>query len=150
MIAVVQRVRSASVTVAGDIVGRVEHGLVALTSIHRDDGDEQIKWMADKLAHLRIFRNEDASKDFDRDVMQISGAILLVSNFTVAAETKRGRRPTLEAAADPVTGRARFDQLVAAVRAIGLRTETGVFGADMLVTIENDGPATFIISTKND
>jgi hypothetical protein len=88
-------------------------------------------------------------KHFDRDVTQVGGSILLVSNFTVSADARKGRRPTLEAAADPETGRKLFEQFVEVVKHKGVPVATGVFQADMLVQIENDGPATFIVSTDN-
>jgi D-tyrosyl-tRNA(Tyr) deacylase len=145
MIAVVQRVTEASVTVDGRIIGQIGAGLLVLCAVHRDDGPDDVAWTARKLAGLRIFRNGD--KYFDQDVTQIGGAILLVSNFTVAADTTGGRRPSLIAAADPETGRRLFDELVAAVRALGVRVETGEFGADMQVRLTNDGPVTFLVDS---
>ena len=145
MIAVVQRVTHARVTVHGRIVGKIDHGLVVLASVERTDGEEQIRWMAEKLVGLRIFRSADRAKHFDQDVKQVGGSILLVSNFTVAAATRKGRRPSLDGAADPGTGRVLFDQFVAMVKAHDVPVATGEFGADMSVSIENDGPATFIV-----
>jgi D-tyrosyl-tRNA(Tyr) deacylase len=147
MIAVVQRVSKASVTVHGRAVGAIGHGLLALVAVQRDDTDVQLLWMAEKLVNLRIFRSEDGSKHFERDVKQVGGSILLVSNFTVAAATRKGRRPSLDGAADPARGRELFDQFVAIVQAQGVQVATGEFGADMIVSIENDGPATFIVET---
>jgi len=146
MIAIVQRVTEASVTVDREIVGQIAHGLLVLASVHREDSLEDISWTAAKLAGLRIFRN--AEKHFDLDVRQVNGSILLVSNFTVAAETAQGRRPSLSNAADPEKGLDYFDKLVEAVRAEGVRVETGRFGASMLVSLVNDGPATFIVNSK--
>jgi D-tyrosyl-tRNA(Tyr) deacylase len=148
MIAVVQRVSRASVTVDAKVVGQIDVGLCALVAIEKGDDVDQIERMADKLVHLRIFRSEDGSKHFDRDVMQVNGQILLVSNFTVSASTRKGRRPTLEAAADPETGRAMFDQLIEKVKSLGVPVSTGTFQADMLVSIDNNGPATFIVSSR--
>ena len=124
MIAVVQRVSEASVTVDGEVVGRIGPGLLVLAAVHRTDTDSDITWTANKLAGLRIFRNGD--KYFDADVKQAGGSILLVSNFTVAANTREGRRPSFIAAAE---------------------TETGRFGADMLVSLVNDGPVTVIVDS---
>lgn len=146
MIAIIQRVTQAQVVVAGEIVERIEQGMLALVSVTREDEARDIAWMADKLVHLRIFRNE--GKHFDQDVSQIGGGILLVSNFTVAAETKKGRRPSLDAAAEPVKGQLLFDEVVAAVRATGVTVATGRFGADMQITLTNDGPATFIVNSR--
>lgn len=148
MIAVVQRVRRATVTVADRIAGHIDAGVVALVAIERDDAENQVKWMAEKLVRMRIFRSSDGEKHFDLDVTQIEGAgILLVSNFTVAAATSKGRRPSLDAAAAPERGKVVFDQLVEAVKLLHPRVATGEFGADMLVSLENDGPVTFILQT---
>ena len=145
MIAIVQRVTEASVTVAGETVGRIGHGLVVLAAVHRTDAAVDVTWTANKLAGLRIFRNGD--KYFDADVRQAGGAILLVSNFTVAAATREGRRPSFSAAAETERGRVLFDQLVDATRALGVPVETGRFGADMLVSLVNDGPVTVIVDS---
>jgi D-tyrosyl-tRNA(Tyr) deacylase len=146
VIAVVQRVTEASVTVGGEVVGRIGGGLVVLVAV--DDLDElpDVAWTAGKLTGLRVFRSGD--KHFDLDVRAAGGSVLLVSNFTVAAETRKGRRPSFDAAAGPEQGRALFDALVVAVRAAGVAVETGRFGADMSVALVNDGPATFIIDSS--
>jgi D-tyrosyl-tRNA(Tyr) deacylase len=146
MIAILQRVTSATVRVDGQVVGQIDCGLLALVSVTKDDGAEDVAWMARKLAGLRIFRNGD--KHFDLDVKQVGGKILLVSNFTVSAATRQGRRPSFDAAADPANGRKWFDALVEAVRVTGIGVETGQFGADMRVELVNDGPATFILDSS--
>ncbi|MDB5301776.1 MAG: dtD [Phycisphaerales bacterium] len=146
MISIVQRVLSAAVRVDGEIVGQIGPGLLALVAVTRSDGAEQVAWTARKLTGLRIFRNGD--KHFDLDVGQSGGGILLVSNFTVAAATRQGRRPSFDAAADPDTGRKWFEALVEAVRATGIPVATGSFGADMKVELVNDGPATFIVDSS--
>ena len=145
MIAILQRVLQASVKVDGQIVGQIGPGLLALVAITKTDGPEQVAWMARKLIGLRIFRNGE--KHFDIDVQQSGGAVLLVSNFTVAAATRQGRRPSFEAAADPQAGRKGFDALVEAVRATGVTVATGKFGADMKVELVNDGPVTVILDS---
>ena len=145
MIAILQRVLRASVTVDEKIVGQIGPGLLALIAITKADGPEQIAWMARKIVGLRIFRNGD--KHFDIDVQQAGGGVLLVSNFTVAAATRQGRRPSFDAAADPETGRKIFDALVEAVRGIGVPVATGQFGADMQVELVNDGPVTVIVDS---
>jgi D-tyrosyl-tRNA(Tyr) deacylase len=146
MISIVQRVLSAAVRVDGEIVGQIGPGMLALVAVTRSDGAEQVAWTARKLTGLRIFRNGD--KHFDLDVGQSGGGILLVSNFTVAAATRQGRRPSFDAAADPDTGRKWFEALVEAVRATGIPVATGSFGADMKVELVNDGPATFIVDSS--
>lgn len=145
MIAVIQRVAEAQVVVDAQVVGRIGPGIAALVAVHRDDSERDVAWMAAKLVGLRIFRGDGGH--FDRDIRQTGGSMLLVSNFTVAAATRKGRRPSLDAAAPPDVGRRLFDQLVAAVGAAGVPTATGVFGADMAVSLVNDGPATFILDS---
>lgn len=127
MIAVIQRVAESKVEVDGAIVGRTGAGMVVLVAVHQDDTEADISWMAGKLASLRIFPNGELN--FDLDIRQAGGSMLLVSNFTVAAQTRRGRRPSLDAAAAPEKGRIFFDQLVAAVTALGVAVNTGRFGA---------------------
>lgn len=146
MIAVVQRVIEAEVVVDGASVGRIGPGLVALVAIDAEDTADDVSWMAGKLATLRIFRN--AEKHFDLSVAQIQGSILLVSNFTVAAETRHGRRPSFDQAAPPEIGRQLFEDLLRAVAEQGVSVATGQFGADMKVSLVNDGPATFIVNSK--
>ncbi|MBC8107764.1 MAG: D-tyrosyl-tRNA(Tyr) deacylase [Anaerolineae bacterium] len=150
MIAVVQRVTSGRVTIDDRTVGEIEKGLVVLAAVERNDTDEKIRWMAEKLIGLRIFRSAEGGKHFDQDVKQIGGSILLVSNFTVAAATRRGRRPSLDGAADPEAGRVMFNRFVDVVKSLGVPVATGKFGADMIVSIDNDGPATFIVQTDRD
>ena len=145
MIAVVQRVSEASVVVAGETVGRIGPGLLVLAAVHETDTQADVEWSAAKLVSMRIFRNGD--KYFDADVKQVGGSILLVSNFTVAANTREGRRPSFIAAAETERGRELFDHLVEAVRALGVPVETGRFGADMLVSLVNDGPVTVIVDS---
>jgi D-tyrosyl-tRNA(Tyr) deacylase len=146
MIAVVQRVSEASVTVDGRTVGRIGVGLLVLAAVHKTDSATDVSWTASKLCTLRIFRGGD--KHFELDVKQANGSVLLVSNFTVAAQTRHGRRPSFDEAADPETGRKLFDELVQAVRATGVPVETGEFGADMLVSLVNDGPVTVILDSR--
>lgn len=152
MICVVQRVTQASVTVGQNIVGQIGRGMLVLAAVHRDDTDADIAFTAGKLTSLRIFPSPagagEEAKNFDRDVREIGGAILLVSNFTVAAATRHGRRPSLDAAASPDAGRLLFDRLVATVRQGGVKVETGEFGAEMRVSLENDGPVTFLVDSR--
>jgi len=146
MISIVQRVTEARVVVEGAVVGEIGVGLLVLAAVHREDGPQDVAWTAGKLATLRVFRSGD--KHFDLDVTQVGGGILLVSNFTVAAKTRYGRRPSLDSAAAPEDGRRIFDDLVTAVRATGVPVATGAFGADMRVSLANDGPATFIVDSR--
>lgn len=146
MIAVVQRVTGARVDVDGTAAGIIDSGLLVLAAVENGDGDAQVDWLARKIVGLRVFRSGE--KHFDLDVAQAGGAVLLVSNFTVAADTRKGRRPSLDAAAAPDDAAILFDRLVRAVRELGVRVETGVFGGDMKVTLTNDGPATFILRSE--
>ncbi len=145
MIAVVQRCRRASVSVNDQVLGEIGAGLAVLCSIEVGDGDAQIAFMRDKLLNLRIFPSGDNSKAYDRSVTDVAGGILLISNFTVAADTRSGRRPSLSAAMKPDEANPVFERLLASMRTSGLKIETGKFGAEMLVTIENDGPSTWIV-----
>ena len=146
MIAVVQRVSEARVVVEGQTVGEIGPGLLVLAAVEKDDTLADVEWTANKLVGLRIFPHAD--KSFDLDVKQTGGGILLVSNFTVAAETRRGRRPSLEPAASPDKGRDLFDQLVEAMNRSGVPVATGRFGADMKVSLTNDGPITFLVRSR--
>lgn len=146
MISIIQRVTEAKVAVSGQTVGQIGHGMLALVAVVREDTTDDIAWTANKLASLRIFRNGD--KHFDVDVRDTGGSILLVSNFTVAGATRKGRRPSFDAAAPPEVGRKLFDDLVAAVKAMGIPTATGEFGADMQVSLTNDGPVTFVVNSR--
>ena len=147
MITVVQRVSEAKVTVGGEVVGEIGCGLLALAAVVRGDTQRDVEWTAAKLAVLRVFRSD--GKHFDKDVKEIGGSILLVSNFTVAASTRLGRRPSLDRAAEPAVAEAVFVRLVEATRAQGVTVATGKFAADMKVSLVNDGPATFILDSSN-
>jgi D-tyrosyl-tRNA(Tyr) deacylase len=147
MISVIQRTLEAKVVVDSETVGVISHGMLVLAAVEKDDTLADVEWTANKLVALRIFPNGD--KSFDLDVKQSGGSILLVSNFTVAAETRKGRRPSLDNAASPDKGRELFDQLVAAVQSLGVPVQTGQFGADMQVTLTNDGPVTFLLQSRS-
>jgi len=150
MIAVVQRVTEARVKVGEAIVGEIGAGILALVSVVREDEPKDVAWMAAKLTSLRIFRDSTGEKHFDRSVLDVAGSVLLASNFTVAADTTRGRRPSFDPAAAPEVGRVVFEQLVNAVRATGVTVATGEFGGDMRVSLVNDGPATFIVNSRGE
>src|SRR5690606_473866 len=137
MISVVQRVLRASVEVDGQVVGWIGAGMVALVAVTRDDTDADVRWTADKLSTIRMFRSPDGEKHFDLDVKQAGGSILLVSQFTLAADTRRGRRPSFDPAAPPDHARELFDMLVRAVAERGIPVATGQFAADMKVSLIN-------------
>jgi D-tyrosyl-tRNA(Tyr) deacylase len=146
MIAVIQRVSEAAVVVGTGTIGAIGRGLVALVAVHRTDTPADVSWTANKLVGLRVFDRED--KGFDQDVREVGGEVLLVSNFTVAAATRSGRRPSFDAAADPAKGRELFDALVEAVRGTGVPVQTGRFGAEMRVSLLNEGPVTLILDSR--
>ena len=146
MIVVVQRVKQASVTVDGEIIGQIGVGMLALAAVHASDSPGDVDWMARKLLSLRMFASGERA--YELDITEIAGEILLVSNFTVAAETQKGRRPSLSLAADPQKGRRLFDELLAAVSASSVRVATGKFQADMAVSLINDGPVTFLLNSQ--
>ncbi len=147
MRAVVQRVSRASVTVDGAVTGSAGTGLVILVGVTHGDGPDEVRYLRDKIANLRIFPDDDA--EFERSALEVGADILLVSQFTLYASTRKGRRPGFTEAAPGEFSEPLFNELVDAFRETGLRVETGVFGAMMLVELANDGPATFILDTAD-
>ncbi len=143
MIALLQRVTRADVVVDGETVGAVGRGLMVLVCAEKGDTDEKAVKLAAKLLKFRVFP-DDAGK-MNRSVKDIAGELLLVSQFTLAADTASGNRPSFSPAADPKTGRRLYELFVSEVRKSGLKTETGVFGAHMQVSLVNDGPVTFTL-----
>lgn len=146
MIAVIQRVKRAKVTVADRVAGEIDAGLVVLAAVMASDTDADLNWTAAKIAGLRVFPSEKG--DYDLDVRQAGGKVLLVSNFTVAGDTSSGRRPGWSAAMSPDAARPVFDRFIDMVRAQGAVVATGQFGAEMEVHIVNDGPLTVIVDSK--
>lgn len=145
MRAVVQRVTRASVTVSGQIVGEIGPGLLVLLGVARADGPEEIRWLSSKLVGLRIF--EDAQGKMNLSLADIGGAMLVVSQFTLLGDCRKGRRPGFDAAARPEVACPLYEQFVDAVRALGIPVATGQFQAQMQVELVNDGPVTFIIES---
>jgi D-tyrosyl-tRNA(Tyr) deacylase len=140
---VVQRVSRASVTVAGRPVGEIGRGLLVLAGFTGGDGDEAIDWMADKLANLRVFPDDDGK--MNRSLLESGGEVLVVSQFTLYGDAQRGRRPSFVDAAAPAVAEPLYQRLVAALREQGLRVATGEFGAMMAVELVNDGPVTLVL-----
>lgn len=145
MRAVVQRVRRATVEVDGRVVAEIGRGLLALVGAARGDGPPQAAWMAEKLARLRMF--EDDGGRLDRSVLDIGGEILVVSQFTLLGDARKGRRPDFAAAAPAEAARPLVDAVVDELRLLGVQTLTGVFQAYMVVSLENDGPVTLILES---
>jgi len=146
--ALIQRVREASVTVDGAPVSAIGAGLLVLAGMAADDAAEDRDWLARKIVALRIF-NDDTGV-MNRSVAEVGGAILAVSQFTLFASTRKGNRPSWSAAAPPVIAQPLFDDFAAALaRELGRDVKTGVFGADMLVALINDGPVTIFIDSRD-
>lgn len=141
MIALLQRVASASVTVDGEIVGRIGRGLLVLVAVHRDDGERDIERLAERILSYRVFPDEEGR--MNRSVLDEGGGLLLVPQFTLAADTRKGTRASFTRAAAPDKGEAYFRDLVATCRDRLGEVETGRFGANMQVALVNDGPVTF-------
>ncbi len=141
MIALIQRVTRARVEVGSELVGEIGPGLLALVAIEPKDGEPQVTRMLERLLGYRIF--PDADGRMNRSLVDCSGGLMLVSQFTLAADTRKGMRPGFSAAASPEHGRHWFDRLVTAARARHPEVETGRFGANMQISLVNDGPVTF-------
>lgn len=144
---VVQRVSEAKVTVAGDVIGEIKIGLMLLVGVGHEDGEQDLIWMADKLAGLRIFEDENGKMNLS--IEDIKGAILSVSQFTLYGDCRNGRRPNFMAAAKPEIAETLYEQFNERLRARGLQVETGRFGAMMDVSLVNDGPVTLILDSKS-
>ncbi len=141
---VVQRVQSSSVTVDGQPVGTIGRGLNLLVGIAATDTDAELEWMAQKCLGLRIFPDPETQR-FSQSVQDIGGELLVISQFTLYGDCRKGRRPSFDQAAPPEQAEALYNQFVSKLRQSGLTVETGVFGAMMQVAIANDGPVTLII-----
>ena len=152
MRAVIQRVTRAAVKVDDRTVGSIGAGLVLLVGIARHDDQADIDYLADKVLNMRLFppeRPEGEHGGFERSALEVGADILLVSQFTLYATTRKGRRPGFTDAAPAAVSGPMFERLADAFRASGLRVETGLFGAYMLVELENAGPATIILDTED-
>ncbi len=146
MIAVVQRVAEAEVTVDGTVTGRVGRGFVVLLGVAQGDGEREADYLARRVQELRVF--EDAAGKMNLALAEVGGGVLAVSQFTLLAGLARGRRPDFLAAAPPDEGRRWFERFVDLLRQRGVEVQTGVFGASMAVRLVNAGPATFILDTR--
>lgn len=144
---ILQRSKQASVTINNEVVGQIDKGFVLLVGIGPDDTEKELKWMADKIAGLRIF--EEAEGKMDLDITQVGGAILSVSQFTLFADCRKGRRPNFMGAAKPDMASRLYDHFNMLLREKGLQVETGKFGEMMEVSLINDGPVTIILDTDD-
>ena len=145
MRAVLQRVTRATVTIDGEAVGAIGPGLLVLLGVAQDDGPEDARRLATKTAELRIFA--DAEGRFNRSLLESGGAALVVSQFTLLADVRKGRRPSFVAAAAPEQASPLVDAFAGVLRELGVSVATGRFGAHMLVALENDGPVTIVLDT---
>ena len=145
---IVQRVRSAAVEVNGEVVGRIGVGLLVLAGFEQDDGEADLDWMCGKLLRLRIFADGDGV--MNRSVQEIGGEVLAVSQFTLFASTRKGNRPSWGRAAPGNLSQPLFDRFVGKLTTmLGRPVPTGVFGADMQVSLQNDGPVTLSLDSRN-
>lgn len=145
MIGLIQRVSSAKVEVGGQTVGRIEGGLLVLLGVEKDDSEAKAKRLAERIASYRIFSDEDGRMNLN--LKQVSGALLVVSQFTLVADTKKGTRPGFSRGATPEHGNRMYEYFVRQCKELEVHVETGIFGADMQVSLVNDGPVTFQLET---
>ena len=147
MRAVVQRVSSASVRVSGEVVGEIERGALILLGVLEGDGEREAEQLASKVAQFRYFSDEEGR--MNRSVGEVEGALLVVSQFTLAADGRKGRRPSFDKAAPPAEAEALYERFVSELRLAGLPVQTGRFGAMMEVELVNDGPVTFVLEESS-
>lgn len=146
MRAVVQRVHTCSVSVEHKIVGQIEKGLLVYLGVEKEDTDEDMQYLVEKISGLRIFSDSDGKMNLS--VQDIHGQIMVVSQFTLCADTRKGKRPSYNNAASPQMGEQYYNHFVDAVRAKGIKADTGVFGGKMQVKYTNDGPVTILLDSK--
>lgn len=148
---VVQRVKSSQVEVAGIIVGKIGRGLNLLVGISDTDTEAELDWMVRKCLDLRLFPGTDTNGDrWEKSVVEIGGELLVISQFTLYGDCRKGRRPSFTRSAAPDTAKQLYELFVEKLRQSGLRVETGQFGAMMQVSIENDGPVTLLLERENE
>ncbi|MFH1615507.1 MAG: D-aminoacyl-tRNA deacylase [Planctomycetota bacterium] len=143
MRAIVQRVLSAKVEVEGDTAGQIGRGVLCYLSVGKGDSEKEAEFFARKIAGLRIFEDEQGKMNLS--VQQIGGAVLMISNFTLHGDCRKGRRPSFDSAGEPGEAERLYEKVAELIRAEGLRVETGVFGAHMHVESINDGPVNFLL-----
>lgn len=146
MIAVIQRVSSSSVKVDGEVVGEIGQGLNILLGVKKGDTKEDILKLTNKIINLRIFQDEKGKMNLS--LLDVAGEALIISQFTLAGNVKKGRRPSFDDSESPDIAKALYEEFVQEIANTGIKTQTGVFGAYMDVSIQNDGPVTFILNSK--
>lgn len=144
---VIQRVTEAAVSINEEISGKINKGLLILVGIGQDDHTEDIQWLTQKITNLRIFSDDDGKMNLS--ILDIKGEILLVSQFTLYASTKKGNRPSFIQSAPPTIAIPLYEQFIQSLKETGIAIQTGQFGADMKISLTNDGPVTIIIDSKN-
>lgn len=148
MRAVVQRVSEASVKVAGEITGAIEHGFLVLLGVAEGDGENDVVYLAQKLLGLRVFEDNDGK--MNRSIVETNGQMLIVSQFTLLGDCRKGRRPSFVLAADPRLAESLYRSLIAEIRGQGVAVETGIFQAEMQVALINDGPVTLLLDSRKE
>lgn len=146
MKAVIQRVTQAAVEVEGRCVGRIGRGLLVLLGVAKGDAEPDVRYMVEKIPNLRIF--SDSHGKMNLSLLDVGGAVLVVSQFTLLGDPDQGRRPGFDQAASPEEARALYEQVISGLKARGTAVETGLFGAFMRVALENDGPVTFLLDSR--
>jgi len=146
MKAVIQRVSEAKVVVDSAVVGRIEAGTLVLLAVEKGDTEEDAIWLARKIVELRMFADFDGKMNLS--LKEINGSILAISQFTLAGSCEKGRRPSFTAAATPDEGKRLYEEFVQQVKALGIPVASGIFQADMQVSLTNDGPVTFILESR--
>ena len=147
MIALLQRVRDAKVSIEGNTAGQIDHGLLILLGVFEEDDKDDADYLVDKSANLRIFNDEDDKMNLS--AKDVGGSVLVVSQFTLCADTRKGRRPSYINAADPEKADRLYEYFIAQMRNQGLPVESGEFGAMMDVHLVNEGPVTIILDSRN-
>ena len=147
MRAVVQKVTNADVKIDGRVNGKIDDGLLVLLGVGNGDTEEDMKYIADKIIKLRIFSDENDKMNLSLE--DVGGSMLVISQFTLYGDCSHGRRPYFGNAMEPVSANEMYEKFVAYIRGQGIHTETGEFGADMKVSLTNDGPVTIILESKN-
>ena len=147
MIAVLQRVTTGKVKIGDRIGGDIDNGLVILLGVHRDDKEEDVIFLADKVIGLRIFNDNNGKMNIS--LQDANGSVLVISQFTLCGDWRKGRRPSFTKAADPDKGKLLYDGFIDAVRSRGINVETGEFGAAMDVSLVNSGPVTFVLDSHD-
>jgi D-tyrosyl-tRNA(Tyr) deacylase len=141
-------VASASVEIGDRPVSRIDRGLLVLLGVENQDGPGDVKFIAQKVRDLRVFESEDGHQKMDRSVVEIGGAVLVVSQFTLCGDCRKGRRPSFDAAAPPAIAQLLYEEVVRELRGLGVHVETGEFQAMMRVHLINDGPVTLLLDSR--